>query len=59
MLSIKGCSLRGFVVAVRWARINNFPRNVADLTEVHNKRIQIIADEYDRRHAKNETHSNY
>jgi hypothetical protein len=50
MLSITNCSVQGFVVAVRWARMNNFPEKVKDLTECQSKKIQLVADEYDKRH---------
>lgn len=60
MLNIKDCSVMALRIAIRWARLNNYPASVADITEAQSKKLQIVADEFDRRnHAKNATHSNY
>ena len=49
MINIGGVSIRGFLVATRWARLNGFPKLIADLTLEDNRKLQAVAEEYDFR----------
>jgi hypothetical protein len=51
MLEIKNVGIRSFAVALRWARLNNFPYWVRDITPEQSAQIQGVADECGRREA--------
>jgi len=51
MLSIKNVSLRGFCVALRWARFKRYPSLIAEWTPEQSETVQKVAEEYDVRHS--------
>ena len=48
--NIKNCTLRGFVIACRWARLKwGGDLLIADMTEEQQKTLQNVAREWDKR----------
>lgn len=54
MLEIKNVSIGAFAVALRWARVKHWPKQIKDWTPLHSQRLQDIATEVDRRRDKRE-----
>lgn len=57
MINIGGVSVRAFVVACRWARLQGYPNLLKDWTQEHSDKIQKVAEEYDRRHDDKESNT--
>ena len=52
MLDIKNVSLFAFSRALRYARMYDFPHDIADWTKEYSDRLQVVAEEFDRRDEK-------
>ena len=50
-MNIKGVSLHSLAVGLRWAKIKGYPDGIMEWTEEHNKKLQWVCEEIDRRSA--------